>query len=1027
LFVRARSLPFNFSSVHAASKGWAFQQWSPYDSVVNRTRRARAQRDERVRERQRSTQLLLAGTPLTTTGAAAAAMSLDDDDDDAPLSRVADAARAVAAATGHSLAAATAAAAAAGGSMDTEELDLQQLHVPERYEPGLADLDAELAASSRSFSEQASLNAARADKGLCPLAPLASADPWAMYLSREWTSSVPDSLARVQALYERYGMERGAAPLAELDLETPGGLAFRAVKYERAESQVIGQRLPNKAATNAAALGLGLGLTRNASLAGASSPANHTPLTPLERRQSSMVQRANSRLAAAAAAATSVTLSSSSSPSSSSSLLQRLPAVWVASSILSMLDLSSLLSVRRACRSLQALVCAPEHARALWRPQVLLVRDLTQWTGWRKRNVEPTADINFIKAEQKRIDDERSVAAASQQPMDIDEGDDEQENTRPLSSSLFGSNLSPPSATTSLLSTLPQRRPLLPSRSAAAAAFAASSATAAAAASPSAGADGDGADTASSYPELAHLLVDRRGLRTHPLTGRLYSNADELEAGEMALDDIEVADERKPLVAGEEYFDDSCATEDNSSAEEEAEKDEAAAGAGVSLVRRHRMHRPAPWRWVRDHMGFTERSVPHVAHLRFDEAVAWCPSLYARIQACYAHTLHTLQIYHSTTLTNDLLLPAMLRHLHHTHRGMLTMEAAAEALDAEEEIDPKAKHALAHQQALRRYDAGAEEGKEVEDDEKDEAAYTHIPNSSWLVTRRTCAALPSLTALTLYNCIHFDLDGGLAFLPFYSDRPPNATPVSSCTDAAAAQQQPPMPTTQLRHLRLSKCRGVGGGMLPAWLSERVSAEAEAAARRSSMTLRPVAPRPVRLEEAPHNHLGSLGQRLLSLQLEGCRDLAPVHVALLRPLSCLRLLDLSWCPQVDDAALGELVRGNTALCASLRALHLQGCSGLSDHALVGSLSLLRALECLDLSQVGGGQLTNTGVAGLAGLPKLERLLLRFCTGVTDAMAASIRRMRALCFLDVNFCPSVTVHGRIAMKELKQGQPLRFLNP
>jgi len=136
-----------------------------------------------------------------------------------------------------------------------------------------------------------------------------------------------------------------------------------------------------------------------------------------------------------------------------------------------------------------------------------------------------------------------------------------------------------------------------------------------------------------------------------------------------------------------------------------------------------------------------------------------------------------------------------------------------------------------------------------------------------------------------------------------------------------------------------------------------------------------------------------------------------------------VLDLSWCVAVDDTSLGQLARNNADLGVSLRSLYLQGCSGISDRGILAALPHLRALEVLDLSQL--GLLGNTALVALERLPRLERLLLRFNPLLTDSCANSIARMHALSLVDLNFCTGISVHGRIAMKNRKQGKPLHFL--
>jgi hypothetical protein len=236
-------------------------------------------------------------------------------------------------------------------------------------------------------------------------------------------------------------------------------------------------------------------------------------------------------------------------------------------------------------------------------------------------------------------------------------------------------------------------------------------------------------------------------------------------------------------------------------------------------------------------------------------------------------------------------------------------------------------------------------------------------------TTKVTAAFPNLTDLTIFACPMVDLDTGLLFLPYYAHT--------------------------LKALNLTKSSAIGGGQLK-WADER------------------------HLAELP-NPLGSALQ-LERLELAGCRELLPIHIWLLRPLSHLSVLDLSWCLGVNDRCLINLCRA-PSMGRAMKRLSLAGCTGLTDETLLVAVPHLTSLEFLDVSHV--SSLTNRGFAGLLELKHLERIIMRFLPLVSDTLCTILCRLESLNYLDVNFCPRITVHGKIAMKNHKKGLPLYFL--
>lgn len=411
-------------------------------------------------------------------------------------------------------------------------------------------------------------------------------------------------------------------------------------------------------------------------------------------------------------------------------------------------------------------------------------------------------------------------------------------------------------------------------------------------------------------------------------------------------------------------------------------------------------------RWDRAHQGLLAgRNLPFAFHLRFEsDRIEWSQMLVLQSIHPFADTLHTLEIAGVPTLVNDALIPTMLLNLRLLTSHHETIQPEQRWMPVAGAISPMDRHRSWGPHAVSR--GGWRQS---------------VATCCWAFTAETCVALPRLTSLSLMDCMGVDLDVGLSWLPYYAP--------------------------QLLSLSLGKCRAVGGGALPQWADEAGARWASQQGSSQSLSLRggsDASPR-LRLEDAPHNPLGSLS-KLLALNLAGCRELHSVHVALLYPLHQLQVLDLSFVVGLDDAALDALTNpaifaaknatasSSSAAAAasssrgggpawSLRKLSLTSCSALSAEGLCSSLPRLRSLEVLDISQI--PSVSNAVVASLVANQRLSRLVVRFADGLTDSCASSIARMQQLSYIDLNFCSAISVHAKIAMKNSKQGARLHFL--
>jgi Leucine Rich repeat len=113
------------------------------------------------------------------------------------------------------------------------------------------------------------------------------------------------------------------------------------------------------------------------------------------------------------------------------------------------------------------------------------------------------------------------------------------------------------------------------------------------------------------------------------------------------------------------------------------------------------------------------------------------------------------------------------------------------------------------------------------------------------------------------------------------------------------------------------------------------------------------------------------------------------LALLRPLTDARLVDLSGNRQVTDAGLLHI-----AVLTNLEALDLDG-TQVTD----GGLARLQGLKQLVGLHCGTPTVGDEGLASLQALPKLQSLHLK-SSGVTDAGLAHIGKLTRLSFLDLD---------------------------
>jgi hypothetical protein len=391
------SIPYNFSSVHSASRGWAFSHWSKTNALQER-RRTDAERESKRQREKEAVRRIVEGEmrkrglemidlekekqrTLSDIGRKEESQKTQDMEDD---EKVADARNAQEAAEeadgdvkmsdasapprtlsravtrGSSLLGSSRSPARAPASPSSPTLP------PRRWEKTFEDLlDERLyeAALPQMVLAATSASAAEVAKSLTITPPSS-----ALSSQREWSSRVPAQLQAVQAVYERHGMQRGAVPLHALDLVTPAAVTMRALKYHRSESQ------------------------------------DARPLaTDLLRRQSSLRRIEE---------ATRKEYGRRNKGEAERRTLLTLPASDLIH-ILSYLSLHDMLSSRCTSKVVHQVVTG---SKALWAGHLILLGNMTQATGWERRSPLWLTQDNPIMSSSSSSSDDASSSQAVEDP-----------------------------------------------------------------------------------------------------------------------------------------------------------------------------------------------------------------------------------------------------------------------------------------------------------------------------------------------------------------------------------------------------------------------------------------------------------------------------------------------------------------------------------------------------------------------------------------------------------------------------------
>lgn len=156
--------------------------------------------------------------------------------------------------------------------------------------------------------------------------------------------------------------------------------------------------------------------------------------------------------------------------------------------------------------------------------------------------------------------------------------------------------------------------------------------------------------------------------------------------------------------------------------------------------------------------------------------------------------------------------------------------------------------------------------------------------------------------------------------------------------------------------------------------------------------------------------------IVRLRLDGCNQVSNDAMQLLGS-GCpgLTTLHLMNCRKVSDAGIQALC--TSPIAGQLQELILVGLSDqVTDAALRAIASHMKELRHVDLSAC--KEIHDDGVGALvAGLPKLERLVLVYCDGLSNGAAMAIAaahppRLRAL---SLAFCGTINEHGATALIE------------
>lgn len=165
----------------------------------------------------------------------------------------------------------------------------------------------------------------------------------------------------------------------------------------------------------------------------------------------------------------------------------------------------------------------------------------------------------------------------------------------------------------------------------------------------------------------------------------------------------------------------------------------------------------------------------------------------------------------------------------------------------------------------------------------------------------------------------------------------------------------------------------------------------------------------------------------TLDLRKCLELEPNHVmSIAHRFECIKSLDLSYCTQFSDEHLLSLISAKK----SLVSLRLRG-SKVTDNGILSffasQANTLKELDLSAISKEGSMQVGDQSVTVIASAcPNLRILLLGYCSRVTDASTAIIRKkLLHLSELDLSLC-HISNESSHLLSEMIHTSSLRKLN-